>query len=87
MRAIEEGLPVVRVTPTGLTGVIDAWGRAREIVPQYTQGVLTIQLPQPKETTTYARFGQGTTILLLIVLGGLALIVKQAQKHHNRGVK
>jgi apolipoprotein N-acyltransferase len=87
MRGIEEGLPVVRVTPTGLTGVIDAQGRIREIIPQYTHGALSVQLMQPKETTTYARFGQGTTILLLIVLGGLALVVKQAQKHHNRSVK
>jgi apolipoprotein N-acyltransferase len=84
MRAIEEGLPVVRVTPTGMTGVIDPYGRVRDLAATHSASVLTVELPQPRAATLFARWGQLTTLLLLGLLAGLALMLEQAQKWSRR---
>jgi apolipoprotein N-acyltransferase len=58
-RAIEQGLPIVRSTPTGVSAVIDAYGR---VVPGKRLGlgrvgVIDAPLPQALPPTTYSRFG------------------------------
>lgn len=45
LRAVQEGLPVVRVTTTGVSGVIDAYGRVRAVIPLGVEGVIEAQLP------------------------------------------
>jgi apolipoprotein N-acyltransferase len=69
LRAIEEGLPIVRVTPTGITGLIDARGRVVEKLAANTPGTLLVATPQPLPPTPFARLGQlipaGIAILLL----------------------
>ncbi len=57
LRAIEEGLPMVRSTPTGITAVIDAHGRVRASLPPRKTDVLTSALPKPLPETLYGRFG------------------------------
>jgi apolipoprotein N-acyltransferase len=58
-RAIEEGLPIVRSTPTGVSAVIDAYGR---VLPGKRLGlgafgVIDAPLPPALKLTLYARFG------------------------------
>jgi apolipoprotein N-acyltransferase len=57
LRAIEEGLPVVRATPTGISAVIDADGRMIKSLPLGTAGRIDAALPQAKAPTLFARFG------------------------------
>ncbi len=58
-RAIEQGLPIVRATPTGVSAVIDAYGRtlpgAR--LPIGVEGVIDRPLPPALAPTPYERFG------------------------------
>jgi len=65
VRAIEEGLPVVRVANTGISGVIDAEGRIVARLPPGGKAVLDAQLPQALQPTLYARLGDMIFALLL----------------------
>lgn len=74
-RAIETGLPVVRATPTGVSAIIDPWGR---VVPGQRLGlgqggVLDADLPRPTAVTLYGRWGDaGFWGLLILALAGAA---------------
>ena len=57
LRAIEEGLPVVRATPTGISAVIDANGRIIKSLPLGISGRIDAVVPQAKAPTLFARFG------------------------------
>lgn len=75
LRAIEEGLPVVRSTPTGISGFIDARGGVVDSLPQHTAGVLAAPLPAALPPTPFARIGHAATMLfglLLLMLAWLA---------------
>ncbi|MEN8237300.1 MAG: apolipoprotein N-acyltransferase [Pseudomonadota bacterium] len=72
VRAIEEGLPLIRVANSGISGIIDAYGRVIATLGLNKNGVLNVLLPPPiKEQTFYGRFGD----LILVKLIGLLLIL------------
>jgi apolipoprotein N-acyltransferase len=75
LRAIEEGLPVVRVTPTGLTGLIDPRGGMAVTLPTGGAAHAQVLLPAPLRATPFARLGLAAPALfaLLLVAGGLWL--------------
>lgn len=70
MRAIEEGLPVIRSTPTGISAVIDANGVVKESIAMGIAGRINTTLPKPKQPTLFARHGNilplGFAFILLI---------------------
>ncbi len=67
LRAVEEGLPVVRVANTGISGIIDGYGRTLKSIKLETTGVLDGALPKELPVTLFARYG--VKIPLLICLG------------------
>jgi apolipoprotein N-acyltransferase len=71
VRAIEEGLPVVRAANTGISAVIDPLGRTVKSLPLGIEGVLDSALPQPIDPTIYVRAGDGLAGLLV----GAALVL------------
>ncbi len=79
LRAIEMGLPLVRVGNTGLTAVYDARGRVTAALPFGTEGALEAALPGALPPTPYARFGEGPVLLLLAGLG-LILLARRVRK-------
>jgi apolipoprotein N-acyltransferase len=68
-RAIEEGLPMIRATPTGLSAVIDAFGRTvpAETLSEGAFGVIDAALPPAAPPTLYFRFGDLAFLLMLLV--------------------
>ena len=65
VRAVEEGLPLVRVANNGISGVVDALGRVTARLPLNAVGVLDTSLPAPLPPTLYARFGDAAYWLLV----------------------
>jgi apolipoprotein N-acyltransferase len=57
MRAVEEGLPLMRAANTGITAGFDAKGRELGRLPMGVPGVLVLQLPAPLPPTLFGRLG------------------------------
>lgn len=81
LRAVEQGLPLVRVANTGMTAVIDARGRVVAELPFGTVGALDAVLPGALPPTPYSRFGEGPMLLLLAGLGLLTLRRARSSAH------
>ena len=76
LRAAEEGLPVLRATPTGISAVIDARGEVVQSLPWRKAGVLDVVIPPAANSATvFARFGNSIPIVLgfLLMFSGIVL--------------
>lgn len=74
MRAVEQGLPMVRVANTGVSAMIDSAGRITGALDLGEAGFLDLPLPPPGSPTIYARTGDWpVAVLLLLTLLGLCL--------------
>jgi apolipoprotein N-acyltransferase len=65
IRAVEEGLPLVRAANNGISAVVDPLGRIVRQLPLATEGVLDSPLPRPAAPTVYARFGDSIAAMML----------------------
>jgi apolipoprotein N-acyltransferase len=74
MRAIEEGLPVLRATTTGISAVIDARGVVRDHFAQLEGGRMDGVIPPPAAPTLFARLGNALPLAWAIVFLGLAAV-------------
>ncbi len=64
MRAVEEGLPLVRAANTGISAVVDPYGRVLQSLPLGESGFFDAPLPLTAESPTlYSRFGDPLAIL------------------------
>ncbi len=77
MRAIEEGLPILRATPTGISAVIDARGRVLASIPLGKPGAIELPLPAPLPPTLFARLGNVMAALTVVVLLALAVALRR----------
>lgn len=77
MRAVEQGLPLIRVANTGITAYIDEYGRIRKKTALGEQGVIDVDLRQSSiSSTTYTRFGELGVFLIGCILITIAAINK-----------
>lgn len=65
VRAIEEGLPLVRAANTGVSAVADPLGRIVASLNLGTQGLLDSELPKALGPTVYGRAGDSIALFLL----------------------
>jgi apolipoprotein N-acyltransferase len=72
VRAIEEGLPLVRAANTGISGVIDPAGRVLASLPLGAEGVLDARLPAAIAPTLYAQYGD-VPLILFFIAGGIVV--------------
>jgi apolipoprotein N-acyltransferase len=78
VRAVEEGLPIVRAANTGISAIIDPFGRIVAQLGLGTEGVLDATLPAAIGPTVYSRTGDIPAALL--VAAALALSVRRRTK-------
>ena len=68
LRAVEQGLPMIRVANTGVSAVIDARGAVLASLPLGEAGYLDADLPAALPETFYARTGDLPLVLALLAL-------------------
>jgi apolipoprotein N-acyltransferase len=76
LRAAEEGIPVIRSTPTGISAVIDARGRVVKKLAWRSAGIIDANLPPAATSPTiFARLGNIIPLVLgfLLIIGGIVL--------------
>jgi len=81
-RAVEEGLPAVRVAFTGISGIIDAYGRVQSRLGLGEKGFVDGDLPQAiPRPGAYARWGNTVPLSLsiAIILAALFAVYGRAQ--------
>ena len=77
LRAIEEGLPIIRATPTGISAVIGADGIVEQSLPLGTAGIIDTRLPRAAAPTLFARFGNALPLLFALLLVAAAIAVRR----------
>ena len=73
MRSIEQGLALIRVANTGISGVIDPYGRLIGSIDLDEAGYLDAQIPPPIKPPLYALVGESASLVLLFFLLGISL--------------
>jgi apolipoprotein N-acyltransferase len=66
VRAVEQGLPLVRAANTGISAIIDAYGRTQAQLPLQQSGVVDGRLPANRPATVFSQFGNGPFWALVI---------------------
>jgi apolipoprotein N-acyltransferase len=74
-RSIEEGIPMLRAANTGISGVIDAYGRVETKSNLVVEAVIDAAIPRALPATPFARFGL-LAVLLLIVLALIPILFR-----------
>lgn len=74
MRAIEEGLPVLRATTTGISAVIDARGIVREHLGMHRAARIEALVPPPALPTPFSRLGNVLPLGWALLAIGCALV-------------
>ncbi|MGC1302715.1 MAG: apolipoprotein N-acyltransferase [Caulobacteraceae bacterium] len=78
-RAIEEGLPMVRATPTGVSAIVDAYGRVRAHLGMGRQGIIDSTLPGRLAPTPYSRLRELPFCVLLLIGFASTLMVNTSK--------
>lgn len=80
LRAIEQGLPVIRAANTGISGMIDGKGRVVHSIALNTQGFIDVPLPRALDAPAYTRWGDLPVIGLVIALAlGHVLVARRKE--------
>jgi apolipoprotein N-acyltransferase len=80
MRAIEEGLPIVRATPTGISAVIAADGRLLATIPHETAGAIELPIPPALPPTPFARLGNILAAIVAAALLAGAIAIRRRRR-------
>ncbi len=81
-RAVEEGLPLARAANTGISAMVDPFGRVTASLPLGTEGALDVLLPAPLAPTLFSRTGLllPAALVLVALATGVGLIMRGTQR-------
>jgi apolipoprotein N-acyltransferase len=72
LRAVEEGIPLVRAANTGISAVVDSYGRVLHSLPLGSEGVIDSFLPTALAPPLYALSGDLAFAVMLLACGAFA---------------
>lgn len=85
LRAVEEGLPLVRSANTGISAVIDPYGRVLHRLGLEREGIIDSALPKPLPALTpFARLGNGMTLAVILVAFAVAVMAEALRRAGRR---
>jgi len=89
VRAVEQSLPVVRLANTGISAVIDPYGRIFSEIGLGERGIADAMLPRAGNPTPFVQFGTIVELLtlLLAILCWLACRVQLTKSSDNERVR
>jgi apolipoprotein N-acyltransferase len=76
VRAVEEGLPLVRAANSGISAIVDAHGRVLDSLGLGRVSVIDGGLPVALSPTPYARYGDVVFLVVLLVTATFAMLGK-----------
>ncbi len=83
MRAAEAGRYLLRATNTGISAVIDPWGKVLERSPQFRAAVVRADITGMDGHTPYARFGDWPALMLAVTILVAALAALRISRQQN----
>lgn len=83
VRAVEEGVPIVRVANNGISAVIDSLGRVESRLELNERGVADARLPASGPITPYVRYGDLILGAILALAAVLARILRPKPLDHG----
>ncbi|MEW2914480.1 apolipoprotein N-acyltransferase [Leisingera sp. JC11] len=78
MRALEQGLPMIRAANTGVSAMIAPDGTLLDRLPLGEAGYFDASLPAPLPPTLYSRTGDWPVFLLCLIFAGAAIFLPRA---------
>jgi len=83
MRAIEQGIPLIRAANTGISAVIDAQGRVLASIPLGTAGFIDVPLPERLPATLYSQTGDWSALALILLLLAASWQRTRTERRHH----
>jgi apolipoprotein N-acyltransferase len=80
LRALEEGIPIIRSTPNGVSAIIDARGGLVASIAAHRPGYLETGLPPALPPTLFSRLGNGAPLGFMLLLFGAAIAMRRARR-------
>ena len=77
VRAVEEGVPIVRAANNGISGVVDPFGRILKSLGLDVRGEVDSLLPKAITPPPYSRFGDWMLAGILLAFGALAAVFRK----------
>ena len=69
VRAIEYGLPLVRVANTGISSMINPVGKVVKKINLNNKGHIDVLMPDNIEETIYSRYGKYLFLMFIYIIG------------------
>lgn len=80
LRAIEEGLPVIRSTPTGISAIIAADGRLLASILMHKTGAIEAPIPPRFAPTPFSRAGNGMVAVCAALLTLISIAIRRRRR-------
>jgi apolipoprotein N-acyltransferase len=75
VRAVEEGLPLLRAANNGVSAVVDAHGRVLAMLRLNERGTIDASLPSALTLTAYVRLRDWTFVALALFFAGISFVL------------
>lgn len=85
VRAVEEGVPVIRAANNGVSAMIDPYGRVGATLDLDVRGVIDARLPRQVAPPPYARYGDRIFLTLLLAAVMALLAAAEWRARGRRG--